>query len=164
MTCAAPWRRSECRRRLPPTGVGMEARRAETDLFFFFFFFFFFKKKKKKFWAGSVHESPTPFRGDAPKFLRLRVIGLSLCSVVALDDGSVKSTFSPCPSRKAPMQNDLYDIRAMIDVDGKYVLTAHGKVLGAQPFWFSDQRYDSGSKHCNRQSSAAPRPRGLLHN
>jgi hypothetical protein len=44
------------------------------------------------------------------------------------------------------MLADLYDIRAMIGPDGKYVATAHGKVPGAQPFWFSDQRYDSAQE------------------
>jgi hypothetical protein len=44
------------------------------------------------------------------------------------------------------MLQDLYDIRAMIDLDGKYVVTAHGKVPGAQAFWFGDERHDSEHK------------------
>ncbi len=56
------------------------------------------------------------------------------------------------------MLHDLYDIRAMIDLDGKHVLTAQGKVPGAQAFWFSDHRYNS--EHEALQSPEFQEPRG----
>jgi hypothetical protein len=54
-----------------------------------------------------------------------------------------------------------YEIEVMIDLDGKYVLTATGRVFGAQPFWFSDYRYDSYAEALS--SPDLHSPRGPVH-
>ena len=59
---------------LAADGVGMEARRAETPL------------------GGSVHDSPTPFRGDAPKCRAAKVVEKAYVPV--LDDAGDARRFS----------------------------------------------------------------------